>query len=125
MGVQGALVLVERKEPKGRGAAEDPLVLLERRVLMVSQDVMATQAPADSQETRVLPEIQVHQVQEETRDRTGFPDLQERKGPWEPQDLDLEAQRDIKELQAVWGTGAPLAPVDPLDPQDKRENRVV
>lgn len=73
--------------------AEVLLGLLVKRVAMVLQGKVALQVPLASQVTRVLLEILVQLVQEETRDRTGYLDLLERKEPWELLELDPGAQR--------------------------------
>lgn len=134
MGNQGTLetlVLQETVAPVALKDFLDPLDaevlrgLMVKRVVMVLQGKMALQDPPASQVTRGVLEILVQLVPEETRDRTGYLDLLERKEKWELLEWGPKAQRGRQVHLGVLGRRALLVSVVHLVPMVLGETQVV
>lgn len=125
VGPQEPVDPVEGRGPLGLEAAEAPQVYPETGAMTGPRGLTESPAPPDSQETKELLGIQVHQVPEEIRAKTGSQAPPERRASWEVQDLDLEDQKDPKEFLAVGETRGPRAPVAPRGPLDSRESMVL
>lgn len=124
-GIQDILETLGLQEPSVPAAPKDilepqdaevHLVLLVKRAVMALQGTMALQVPPASRVTKGLLEILVQLVQEETRDRTVYQDLLERKEPWELLELAPVVQKGRKEHLGVLGRRVLLVPVVPLVP---------
>lgn len=111
MDLQDVPVPVVTEETLVPPDAEVLLVRLVKRAVTVLQEKMVVQARPDSQVTKVLLEILVQLVPEETRDKTGYLGLLERKGPWETLESDPSAQRGRRGHLGVLGTWVLLVPV--------------
>lgn len=123
--LQESVAPVAQKDTLEAQDAEVLLGLLVKKVMMVLMGKMALQGPLASQVTRGLPEILVHLVQEETRDKMEYQDLLEKKEPWELLELDPGALRGRKVNLGMQGRGGLLVPAVLLVPLVLEEIQVV
>lgn len=130
-GTEETLVLQETVAPVAPKDSLDPrdaevlLGLPVKRVVMVLRGKMDLQDPPASQVTRGLLETLVQLAPEETRGRTGYLDLLERKEPWVLLEVDPGAQMERRVHLGVLGRWVLLVSVVHPVPMVLGETQVV